>query len=60
MAVAIRPFAARDAGAVADVLFVATCARAAARGGAPELEVPAEARRFVERLLEVDPMGGHV
>ena len=60
MALAVRPFAARDAGPAGDVLFVAAAERAARTRQAPAFEVPAVARRFVERLLEVDPMGAHV
>jgi GNAT superfamily N-acetyltransferase len=51
VAVSVRPFTVRDAGAVADVLFVAAAAAFA---------VPAAARRFVERLLAIDPVGGQV
>jgi ribosomal protein S18 acetylase RimI-like enzyme len=60
VAIAVRPLAARDAGPAADVLFVAATARAARTGGVPAFDVPAEARRFVERLLVVDPMGAQV
>jgi len=60
VAIAVRPFLARDAGPVADVLFVAATERAARTRQAAAFELPAAARRFVERLLEVDPMGAHV
>jgi len=60
VALTIRPFVARDAGPSADVLFVAAAERAARTRQAPAFELPAGARRFVERLLEVDPMGAHV
>lgn len=56
----IRPFVARDAGPVADVLFVAAWARAAGTRRPPAFAAPAAARRFVERLLEVDPLGAQV
>jgi ribosomal protein S18 acetylase RimI-like enzyme len=56
MTIAVRPLVARDAAPAADVLFVAAMARAADGCGQPAFEVPAEARRFVERLLEADPM----
>jgi ribosomal protein S18 acetylase RimI-like enzyme len=58
--VLVRPFLARDAGPVADVLFVAATERARQAGRSGAFEVPAAARRLVERLLEVDPMGAHV
>jgi GNAT superfamily N-acetyltransferase len=60
VALAVRPLVARDAGPVADVLFVAAAERAARMRQAPAFEMPAAARRFVDRLLEVDPMGAHV
>jgi GNAT superfamily N-acetyltransferase len=58
--IAVRPLAARDTAAAADVLFVSALARAAHGHGHAAFEVPAEARRFVERLLEADPMSAHV
>jgi|SRR5688572_2934672 len=60
MAVAVRPFAIRDTSPVGDVLFVAARERAAHTGRPPAFDVPAAARRFVQRLLEVDPVGAHV
>jgi GNAT superfamily N-acetyltransferase len=58
--VTVRPFVPRDADPVADVLFVAASDRATRARQPAAFEVPAAARRFVARLLEVDPLGAHV
>jgi GNAT superfamily N-acetyltransferase len=47
----VRPLAPRDLTGAAEVLFVA-------RPGA--FELPADARRTIERLLELDPVGGRL
>ena len=56
----IRPLATRDVGAAADVLFVAAYERALGARRTPAFDAPEAARRFVQRLLEVDPMTAQV
>ncbi|MGH7645816.1 MAG: GNAT family N-acetyltransferase, partial [Gemmatimonadales bacterium] len=60
MTFAVRPFAESDAPSVADVLFVAAVERAGRLQRVAAFDVPAAARRVVERLREVDPAGGFV
>lgn len=60
MSISVRPFVSRDADPVADVLFVAAVTRAARMQRPAAFEMPAAARRFVARLLEIDPLGAHV
>jgi ribosomal protein S18 acetylase RimI-like enzyme len=60
MTLAVRPFAEDDAQSAADVLFVAALDRATRTRGPAAFEVPAVARRVVDRFREVDPAGGFV
>jgi GNAT superfamily N-acetyltransferase len=56
----VRPFAPRDLNAAAEVLFVVAAEHGGRGGRVPAFEVPADARRTIERLLELDPIGGQL
>jgi len=56
----VRPFTSRDLAAAADVLFVVAAEHGGRAARPPAFEMPADARRAIERLLEIDPIGGQV